>query len=129
MHPHTENEERAVNLSVLNVSRPGEFSRVESNNATDPTPGGALSSIPLSFSLATVLSPRPINILRNGHAPRFFSARRVFRRDLSRYTFSDEKTKADNTIDRHPGCNLEDASTGNRRVNTGARAVREGPRE
>ena len=30
MHHHTENEERGVNLSVLNVSRPGEFSRVES---------------------------------------------------------------------------------------------------
>ena len=29
MHHHTENEERGVNLSFLNVSRPGEFSRVE----------------------------------------------------------------------------------------------------
>ena len=29
MHHHTENEKRGVNLSFLNVSRPGEFSRVE----------------------------------------------------------------------------------------------------
>ena len=33
------------------------FSRVVSNNATDASPGGAHSSIPSSFSLATTLLP------------------------------------------------------------------------
>ena len=39
MHHHTENEERAVKLSVLTVSRPGEFSRVEWNGADGSNPG------------------------------------------------------------------------------------------
>ena len=41
------------------MSGPGEFSRVESNYAAGSTPGGALPSIPLSFSLATILPPEP----------------------------------------------------------------------
>jgi hypothetical protein len=31
MHHHPYNQERAINLSILNMSGPGEFSRVESN--------------------------------------------------------------------------------------------------
>ena len=42
MHLHSKNEERAVNLSFLNVSGPGVFFRVESNEAAGSTPGGAL---------------------------------------------------------------------------------------
>ena len=42
MHHHSKNEERAVNLSFLNVSGPGVFFRVESNEAAGSTPGGAL---------------------------------------------------------------------------------------
>ena len=38
MHHHTENEERGVNLSILNVSRPGEFSRVERTRGTGTAP-------------------------------------------------------------------------------------------
>ena len=30
MHHHTEIEERAINVSILAVSRPGEFFRIES---------------------------------------------------------------------------------------------------
>ena len=33
MHHHIENEERAINLSILAVPGPGEFFRVESNEA------------------------------------------------------------------------------------------------
>ena len=39
------------------MSGPGKFPRVESNSAAGSTPGGALPSIPLSFSLATTLPP------------------------------------------------------------------------
>ena len=31
MHHHTENEERVINLSIVAVSEPGDFSRVEAN--------------------------------------------------------------------------------------------------
>ncbi len=55
MHHFPQNQERAINLSILTVSGPGEFPGVESNWAADSTPGGALPSIPLSFSLATIL--------------------------------------------------------------------------
>ena len=39
------------------MSGPGEFSRVESNQAADSTPGGALLSIPLSFAFLSILPP------------------------------------------------------------------------
>jgi len=61
MHYHQPNQERALNLSILAVSGPGEVPRVESNLATDATPGGALPSIPLSFSCATIPAPEPRN--------------------------------------------------------------------
>ena len=38
---------------------PDKISRVESNQAAGSTPGGVLPSIPLSFSLATILPPEP----------------------------------------------------------------------
>ena len=41
------------------MSGPGEFPRVESNKAAGSAPGGALPTIPLSFSLATTLTPEP----------------------------------------------------------------------
>ena len=56
---HPQNQERALNLSILIVSGPGEFPRVESNQAAGSTPGGALPSMSLSFSLATIFPPEP----------------------------------------------------------------------
>jgi len=41
------------------MSGPGEFPCVESNYAAGSTPGSALLSIPLSFSLVTILPPEP----------------------------------------------------------------------
>ena len=40
------NQERAINLSILAMSQPGKFSRVESNYATSSTPGCAHPSMP-----------------------------------------------------------------------------------
>ena len=42
---------------MLTMSGPGKFPRAESNEAAGSTPGGALLSIPLSFSRATILPP------------------------------------------------------------------------
>ena len=61
MHHHTENEERAINLSIRAVSGPGEFSLAESKGAAGSTPGGALPSIASCFRLATMLLPEPGN--------------------------------------------------------------------
>ena len=41
------NQERAINLSILAMSHPGKYSRVESNQATSSTPGGAHPSMPV----------------------------------------------------------------------------------
>ena len=41
------------------TSEPGDFSRVESNEAAGSTPGGALPSIASRFRLATVILPEP----------------------------------------------------------------------
>ena len=38
-------------MSILTMSGPGKFSRVESNEATGSTLGGALRSIPLRFKI------------------------------------------------------------------------------
>ena len=40
------NQERAINLSILAMSHPVKFSRVESNQAAGSTPGGACLSMP-----------------------------------------------------------------------------------
>ena len=48
------NQERAINLSILAMSQPGKFSRVESNS----TPGGALR--PCLFFMFNVLSALPV---------------------------------------------------------------------
>ena len=63
MHHHTENEERSINQSLLAVSRPGEFSRVESNEAARSTLGGALPSIASCFRLVTMLLPEPGSLI------------------------------------------------------------------
>ncbi|TVY73135.1 hypothetical protein LSUE1_G006146, partial [Lachnellula suecica] len=74
MHHHPQNQERALNLSILIVSGPGNkpghlllsdtglvglLFRAEAALQRLLTPGGALPSISLSFSLATILPPEP----------------------------------------------------------------------
>ena len=61
MHDHPLNQEITTNLSTLTMHGLGGFSRVGSNEAAGSTPGGALPSIPLSVSHATMLSPEPQN--------------------------------------------------------------------
>ena len=62
MHHHPPNQERAINLSILTVSGPGEFPRVESNLAAGSTPGGALPSTHLSFSPAATTRLQQLDI-------------------------------------------------------------------
>ena len=57
--PCITDQERAINLSILTMSGPGKSLRVESNQTAGSTPGRALRSIPVSFSLATILPAEP----------------------------------------------------------------------
>ena len=52
------NQERAINLSILAMSHPGKFSRVESNQAAGSTPGGAHPSMP-DFHVQRFICARP----------------------------------------------------------------------
>ena len=61
MHHHPLNQERAINLSILTMSGPGEFAKAEPDQATRPPLGAVFPSMPLSFSLATILLPEPNN--------------------------------------------------------------------
>ena len=51
------NQERAINLSILAMSHPVKFSRVESNEATSSTPGGAHPSMPDFHVLRCLFRP------------------------------------------------------------------------
>ena len=52
------NQERAINRSILAMSHPGKFSRVESNQAAGSTPGGAHPSMP-DFHVQRFICARP----------------------------------------------------------------------
>ena len=54
--PHTQNQERDVSLPILAMSGPGNFSRVEQNEAAGSTPSGDAFQ---GFSLAAILLPEP----------------------------------------------------------------------
>ena len=58
----TQKKKRAVNLSILTVSGPGEFFPCCVKYASDATPGGALPPTPMSFSLSTTLLAEPQNM-------------------------------------------------------------------
>src|SRR5690606_8761868 len=82
MHHHPHNQERALNLSILNVSGPGEFPRVESKSAACATPRPPHPSTPLGSSLTTGPPPEPTHLGSSQGAERVeYEARPLPRRE------------------------------------------------